>query len=94
MIRRRPVQRLTSAIVGASIAALGGVAIATLSGRDIDLQLVFIIGLAAMGAWLLLTAVLASTKREPVEPAYTAASGAATPSGFRAVDRDSYGAED
>lgn len=70
MSRRRPVQRLTSAIIGASLAALGAVAIATLSGKDIDLELVFIIGLAAMGGWLLLTAALASVRQQPSAPDY------------------------
>ncbi|MBC7299168.1 MAG: hypothetical protein H5T82_09770 [Demequina sp.] len=62
MIRRRPVQRLTSMLVGATIAALGAITIAVLSGKSIDVELVWIIGLAAVGGWLLLTAVIAGMR--------------------------------
>ena len=63
MTRRRLVQRLTSAAVGATIATFAGIAIAALSGANLDVELVFIIGLAAMGGWLLLTAALTPTRR-------------------------------
>lgn len=62
MIRLRPVQRLTSLLVGAIITALGAVTIAVLSGRSIDVELVWIIGLGAVGGWLLLTAILAGRR--------------------------------
>jgi len=64
MIRRRLVQRLTSAVIGATICALAGIAIAALSGADLDLELVLIIGLAALGGWLLLTAALTPVRRD------------------------------
>ncbi len=64
MIRRSPVQRLTSMLVGAIITALGAVTIAVLSGRLIDVELVWIIGLGAVGGWLLLTAIMAGMRRD------------------------------
>jgi hypothetical protein len=62
MIRRRPAQRLTSVLVGAIVTALGAITIAVLSGNSIDVELVWIIGLAAVGGWLLLTALLAGRR--------------------------------
>ncbi|MCB2411482.1 hypothetical protein LGT39_01295 [Demequina sp. TTPB684] len=69
MIRRRPVQRLTSMLIGAIVAAFGGITIAVLSGEKIDVELVWIIGLGAVGGWLLLTAVMAGIRsnHEPTE---------------------------
>ncbi len=64
MIRRRPVQRLTSLLIGAVITALGAITIAVLSGQSIDVELVWIIGLAAVGGWLLLTAIMAGMRRD------------------------------
>ena len=63
MMRRRAVQRLTSALVGASVAAIGAVALAALDGRELDFELIWIIALGVAGAWLLLTAIMASVKR-------------------------------
>ncbi len=79
MTRRRLVQRLTSAAVGATISALAGVAIATLSGADLDLELVVIIGLAAMGGWFLLTAALTPARRTHVPDEYVTPSAAGAP---------------
>ena len=62
MIRLRPVRRLTSLLIGAIIAALGAITIAVLSGKSIDVELVGIIGLAAVGGWLLLTAIMAGMR--------------------------------
>ena len=70
MTRRRLVQRLTSASVGATITALAGLAIAALSGADLDVELVLIIGLAAMGGWLLLTAALTPARRTSAPDPY------------------------
>lgn len=85
MTRRRSVQRLTSAIIGAGVATLGGVAITSLSGRDVDLQLVLIVALAAAGVWLLLTAALASSRRDGDGNPYGAdAANAAPPAWERA----------
>ena len=69
MIRRRPVQRLTSLLIGAIITALGAITIAVLSGKSIDAELVWIVGLAAVGSWLLLTAIMAGIRsnEEPSE---------------------------
>lgn len=63
MMRRRAVQRLTSALIGASVAAIGAVALAALDGRELDFELIWIIALGVAGAWLLLTAIMASVKR-------------------------------
>jgi len=62
MTRRRPVQRLTSLLIGAIITALGAITIAVLSGKSIDVELVWIIGLAAVGGWLLMTAIMAGMR--------------------------------
>jgi len=64
-MRRRFVQRLTSAVVGGVVTAMGGLAIATLSGREVDVELAAIIALTATGGWLLLTALLTSLRRTP-----------------------------
>jgi hypothetical protein len=62
MIRRRPAHRLTSALIGAIIAALGVLTMALLSGRDLDTELIAIVALAAIGGWLLITALLAGRR--------------------------------
>lgn len=59
MTRRRPVHRLTSALIGAIVTACGALTIALLSGYDLDTELIAIIALATVGGWLLLTALLA-----------------------------------
>lgn len=68
MIRRRPVQRLTSLIIGAIVTAIGGITIAVLSGKSIDMELVWIIGLAVVGGWLLLTAIMAGLRGDDATP--------------------------
>jgi len=62
MTRRRPAHRLTSALIGALIAALGVLTMALLSGRELDTELIAIVALAAVGGWLLITALLSSRK--------------------------------
>jgi hypothetical protein len=54
-------------LIGAIITAFGWITIAMLSGKTIDVELVWIIGLGAVGGWLLLTAVLAGI-RSNAEP--------------------------
>lgn len=77
--RRRPVQRLTSALVGALITTIGTLALISLSGYSIDLELVFIIVLGAAGVWLLATALLGAGRRDaspidaPAEPVHVSA---------------------
>lgn len=77
--RRRPVQRLTSALVGALITTIGTLALISLSGYSIDLELVFIIMLGAAGVWLLATALMGSGRRdasvmdEPGDPVHVSA---------------------
>ena len=66
MTRRRPVHRLTSALIGAIVTASGALTIAMLSGYDLDTELIVIIALSAIGGWLLITALLAGrTPRRP-----------------------------
>ncbi|NTV39061.1 MAG: hypothetical protein HGA51_03760 [Demequinaceae bacterium] len=60
MTRRRPAHRLTSALIGAIITALGVLTAALLSGKDLDTELIAIVTLASVGGWLLITAVLSS----------------------------------
>ena len=62
MTRRRPAYRLTSALIGAIIAALGLLTMALLSGRELDTELIAIVALAAVGTWLLITALLSGRK--------------------------------
>lgn len=62
MIRRRPVQRLTFMLIGAIITALGGITMAVLSGKKIDVELVWIVGLGTVGGWLLVTAIVAGRR--------------------------------
>ena len=58
MTRRRPAHRLTSALIGAIIAAMGVLTGVLLSGRELDTELIAIVALASVGGWLLITALL------------------------------------
>lgn len=62
--RRRPTERVTSALWGALVAGVGALMIATFSGYEVDLELAGIIALVALGGWLVLSAVLSSKPRE------------------------------
>jgi hypothetical protein len=62
MTRRRPAHRLTSALIGAIVAAVGVLTMALLSGRQLDTELIAIIALAAIGGWLLITAMLSGRR--------------------------------
>ncbi|NYI40696.1 hypothetical protein [Demequina lutea] len=62
MTRRRPAHRLTSALIGAIVAAVGVLTIALLSGRELDTELIAIIALAAVGGWLLITALISGRR--------------------------------
>ncbi len=70
MNRRRPAHRLTSALIGAIITAMGVLTGALLSGRDLDTDLIAIVALASVGGWLLITALLSGTR--PRSGAWTA----------------------
>ena len=63
-IRRRPTERVTSALWGALVAGVGALMIATFSGYEVDLELAGIIALVALGGWLVLSAVLSGKPRE------------------------------
>lgn len=87
MNRRRPAHRLTSALIGAIITALGVLTAALLSGRDLDTDLIAIVTLASVGGWLLITALLSGRRprsgawaAEPT-PATVATSGETPPFG-------------
>ena len=78
--------RLTGALWGAIVAGTGAVGIAVYSGYDLDLGLLVIAVLAAMGLWLVLSALasgLSRPRRTPPEPltmaAHEAADGADRP---------------
>lgn len=60
MNRRRPAHRLTSALIGAIVTAMGALTAALLSGKDLDTELIAIVALASVGGWLLITALLSS----------------------------------
>lgn len=62
MTRRRPAHRLTSALIGAIVTAVGILTIALLSGRRLDTELIAIVALASVGGWLLLTALISSRR--------------------------------
>lgn len=63
-LRRRAGQRLTSALWAVLVMGAGGLMIATLSGVEVDLQLLLIIVLGALGVWLLLSAAVAGIDRQ------------------------------
>ena len=67
--RRGAAERVTGAIWGAIVAAAGGFLIAALSGYDIDLELVAIVSLTALGGWLLFSAIAAGTRQSRQERA-------------------------
>ncbi len=79
MTRRRPAHRLTSALIGAIVTAMGVLTGALLSGRELDTELIAIVTLASIGGWLLVTALLSSRRPRSgawadLAPLYTAGS--------------------
>jgi hypothetical protein len=100
MIRRRPAHRLTSALIGAIIAALGVLTMALLSGRDLDTELIAIVALAAVGGWLLITALLAGRRPRSgqwaaqAEPSVYAGSGTASAPASVVDDHDAHADDD
>ena len=63
--RKSVAERVTGILWGAIVAAGGGFLIAALSGYDVDLELVAIIALVALGGWLLFSAIAVSMRRRP-----------------------------
>ena len=61
--RLRASSRITGALWGAIVAATGATTIAVFSGAEIDLELLVIVMLAAVGAWLLLSALATGFRR-------------------------------
>lgn len=94
MTRRRPAHRLTSAIIGAIITAVGVLTMALLSGRQLDTELIVIIALAAVGGWLLITALLSGRRPRSgqwaaqAEPSVYAGAPSAKAPGIVAEDDD------
>lgn len=66
LARRSPAQRLGWATVGAASSTVGVLVAYRLSGYEIDLELIAIIALAALGVWFLITAALAGRRERTV----------------------------
>mgnify|MGYP001458927792 CR=1 FL=1 len=79
--RRSPAQRFGWAVVPALSCAVGVVVGARLSGYEVDMELVGIVALGALGVWLLITAAVAGVRDRQTPPVY-----AQTPAEFAAVD--------
>lgn len=58
-------ERVTGVLWGAIVAAGGGFLIAALSGYDVDLELIAIVALVALGGWLLASAIAVSMRNRP-----------------------------
>ncbi|MDN4474997.1 hypothetical protein QQX09_03895 [Demequina sp. SYSU T00192] len=75
--RRGATERITGLIWGAIVTAAGACLIAALSGYAIDLELVAIVALVALGGWLLFSAIgvamrdrrRETSQQQPVETA-------------------------
>ncbi|SEJ17887.1 hypothetical protein [Demequina mangrovi] len=67
--RRGIGERVTGVIWGAIVATTGGLLIAALSGYTIDVELAAIIALSALGAWLVVSAVVVATRQSRRERA-------------------------
>ncbi len=70
--RRSPAQRLGWATVGAASSAIGVLVAYRLSGYTIDMELIAIVALAALGFWFLVTAALAGRRDRVAERAVPA----------------------
>ncbi|WP_061960898.1 hypothetical protein [Demequina flava] len=88
--RRRAGQRISSALWGVLVIGAGVLMVVSFSGHEVDLELLAIILLAALGGWMLLSAALSGLgrKREirsataPVEEeTYSEVDGAQTAAG-------------
>lgn len=79
--RRSPAQRFGWAIVPASTCAAGVLVGARLSGYDVDMGLVGIVALGALGVWLLITAAISGMRDRQAPPVY-----AQTPAEFSATE--------
>lgn len=62
-------QRFTGALWGAIVTATGAVGIALYSGQKIDIELLGIGVLAAIGGWLLLSAIVSAISRRDTRDA-------------------------
>ncbi|MDN4478180.1 hypothetical protein [Demequina lignilytica] len=58
-------ERMTGVIWAAIVTAGGGFLIAALSGYDVDLELIAIVALVALGGWLLFSAIAVSMRNRP-----------------------------
>ncbi len=70
---RKPVSERVTGVIWAAIVVTGGAfLIAALSGYDVDLELVTIVALVALGGWLLLSAIAVTTRGRRREPSWDA----------------------
>lgn len=63
--RKPGAERVTGVIWGAIVATGGGFLIAALSGYEVDLELIAIVALIALGGWLLFSAIAVSMRERP-----------------------------
>ncbi|WP_062200824.1 hypothetical protein [Demequina salsinemoris] len=70
--RRTPAQRLGWATVGAASSAVGVMVAYRLSGYEIDLELIAIVALGALGVWFLITAAVAGRRERATHRVATA----------------------
>ena len=63
-LRRRAGQRISAALWGLLVIGAGSLMIAALSGYEVDIQLAFIVLLAAVGGWMLLSAAVSGIGRQ------------------------------
>ncbi len=66
--RRSPAQRLGWSTVGAASSAVGVMVAYELSGYEIDLELIAIVALGALGVWFLITAAVAGRRERTQAP--------------------------
>lgn len=77
--RRGLAERVTGAIWGIIVTAVGAFLIAALSGYDVDLELIAIVSLVALGGWLLFSAIAAATRQSRREREAVAAAAPVSP---------------
>lgn len=70
-IRKPWKQRITAVVWAAILTAIGVLTIFALSGNTVDLELAIIAGFAALGAWLLFSA-LVTPRSQPTYAAFPA----------------------
>ncbi len=87
-LRKSWTERITGVIWGSIVTAGGGFLIAALSGYDIDLELIAIIALVALGGWLLASAITVSLRSRPRHEEAWATPDTPDPRGSASTDRE------